>query len=72
MSGQIRRRSACHAGTLSVAAMKMKIMKRDELLTLARHMKIRNKSTANANELRDALREKGAIDDKDQITSPSG
>jgi len=48
--------------------MKMKVMKKDELLTLARHMKIRNKSTAKANELRYALREKGAIDDKDQIT----
>ena len=44
------------------------IMKRDELLMLVRHMKIPNKSTADANGLRDALRENGAIDDKDQIT----
>ena len=47
----------------------MAAMKRDELYTLIKHMKIPIKSSATTNELRDALRENGAIDDNDQITS---
>ena len=68
-SGGLQKKVKTLANIFSkMAEMKIVIMKKDELLTLIRHMKIPNKSTADANELRDALRENGAIDDKDQIT----